>query len=269
MWYHEHIGGGRCPVVDTWWQTETGAHPDHAAARHHDDASPARRRRPFPGHRRGDPERAGRDASSDGGGLLALTKPWPAMLRGIYGDPERFVQQYWTKWPDGVYFTGDGAQARRRRLLLAARPRRRRAERRGPSDRHDGSRERAGRSPEAWPKPRSSASTHEIKGQAIAAFVTLKEGIDAVAGLRRRAEGARGQEDRRASRGPTRSCLPPTCPRRDPARSCGGCCATSPKARRSATRRRWRIPNVVARLKDEYEALNSVGWGSGLRPGRS
>ena len=146
MWYHKTIGGERCPIVDTWWQTETGHDHDHAAARADDDQAGF-----------GDAARsrasARRSATQDGepvevgGGLLTLTKPWPAMLRGIYGDRERFVTQYFSQWKDGAYFTGDGAQPRRRRLLLAAGPRGRRAERRRPSHRHDGGRERAGRSP--------------------------------------------------------------------------------------------------------------------------
>jgi acetyl-CoA synthetase len=107
MWYHENIGGARCPVVDTWWQTETGAImitplPGLVATK------PGSATKPFPGidaqilDERGNPIEVG-------GGYLAITSPWPSMLRGIWGDPERFEKQYWSKWP-GIYFTGDGAR---------------------------------------------------------------------------------------------------------------------------------------------------------------
>jgi acetyl-CoA synthetase len=107
VWYHRHIGGERCPVVDTWWQTETGAImitplPGLTTMK------PGSATRPFPGIRAEIRTDTG-DTVDVGGGLLALTRPWPSMLRGIYGDPERFVQQYWSQWPD-VYFTGDGAK---------------------------------------------------------------------------------------------------------------------------------------------------------------
>jgi len=107
MWYHEHIGRKNCPIVDTWWQTETGAImitplPGLVATK------PGSATRPFPGiaarilDGNGDPVEVG-------GGYLAVTKPWPSMLRGIWGDPERFKSQYWAKW-NGIYFTGDGAK---------------------------------------------------------------------------------------------------------------------------------------------------------------
>jgi acetyl-CoA synthetase len=108
MWYHEHIGGGRCPIVDTWWQTETGQiliTPLPGVT----TTKPGSATKPFPGISAEIRAQSG-DAVPVGGGLLALTKPWPAMLRGIYGDRERFVKQYFSQWRDGVYFTGDGAK---------------------------------------------------------------------------------------------------------------------------------------------------------------
>jgi len=107
MWYHKWIGGERCPVVDTWWQTETGAImitplPGIVATK------PGSATKAFPGieaeilNEQGEP-------IAVGGGYLAIKSPWPSMLRGIYKDPERYVQQYWSKWP-GIYFTGDGAK---------------------------------------------------------------------------------------------------------------------------------------------------------------
>ena len=109
MWYHKHhrrraLSGRRHLVAD-----RNRRHHDHAAARrHHDQAGLGDAA--VPGHRRGDPERDGARTIEVGGGLLALTRPWPSMLRGIYGDPDRYVQQYWTKWGPGVYVTGDGAK---------------------------------------------------------------------------------------------------------------------------------------------------------------
>jgi acetyl-CoA synthetase len=107
MWYHEHIGGGRCPIVDTWWQTETGAHMVN----------------PLPGVTTTKPGSAcgalpgisvelvddeGRPVER-GGGYLTVTKPWPSMLRGIWGDPERYRATYWSRF-EGRYFAGDGAK---------------------------------------------------------------------------------------------------------------------------------------------------------------
>jgi acetyl-CoA synthetase len=108
MWYHTNIGHGRCPIVDTWWQTETGMImitplPGITSTK------PGSATQPFPGVSAEIRDAQGRHVET-GGGLLALTKPWPAMLRGIYGDPDRFVKQYFTRWNDGVYFTGDGAR---------------------------------------------------------------------------------------------------------------------------------------------------------------
>lgn len=108
MWYHKHIGGDRCPIVDTWWQTETGMimiTPLPGVT----PLKPGSATKPFPGIKAEIRTQAG-DVVNVGGGLLALTRPWPAMLRGIYGDPERFVKQYWSKWDRDIYFTGDGAK---------------------------------------------------------------------------------------------------------------------------------------------------------------
>ena len=108
MWYWENIGGGRCPIIDTWWQTETGMAlitplPGITTLK------PGSATKPFPGiavevvDENGDPVAPGQT------GLLVLTKPWPAMLRTIYGDPDRYVQQYWSRFPN-KYLTGDGAR---------------------------------------------------------------------------------------------------------------------------------------------------------------
>ena len=180
IWYHENIGRERCPIVDTWWQTETGMimiTPLPGII----NTKPGSATRPFPGIsvevRDGDG-----NVVSTGGGLLAITKPWPAMLRAIYGDPERFVQQYWRRWADGVYFTGDGARrdadgffwllGRVDDVLNVAGHRLGTMEVESALVDH--------------PKVAEAAVVgrpHEIKGQALAAFVTVKEGVKPTPGL--------------------------------------------------------------------------------------
>ena len=107
MWYHEHIGGSNCPIVDTWWQTETGGHMIT----------------PLPGLTTTKPGSAcqsipgvfmevvddGGNPIEQGGGYLTITHPWPSMLRGIWGDPERYKETYWSRF-EGRYFAGDGAK---------------------------------------------------------------------------------------------------------------------------------------------------------------
>ena len=107
MWYYEHIGGSRCPLVDTWWQTETGAimiSPLPGAT----TLRPGSATFPLPGIAAEVVDERG-NACSTGGGYLTLTRPWPSMLRGIYGDPERYRQTYWSRF-EGRYFAGDGAR---------------------------------------------------------------------------------------------------------------------------------------------------------------
>jgi acetyl-CoA synthetase len=108
MWYREHIGGGRVPVVDTWWQTETGMimiTPLPGVT----TAKPGSATKPFPGVDAAVYDESGREVGPGGGGYLVLRRPWPAMLRGIFGDHERYVETYWSRFP-GVYFAGDGAR---------------------------------------------------------------------------------------------------------------------------------------------------------------
>jgi acetyl-CoA synthetase len=173
MWYHLNIGRERCPIVDTWWQTETGAimiTPLPGVT----STTPGSATRPFPGI---SAEIRGADGTrvETGGGLLALTKPWPAMLRGIYGDPERYAKTYFSRWKDGAYFTGDGARrdkdgfywllGRVDDVLNVAGHRLGTMEVESALVDHPQVAEAA-----VVGKP------HEIKGQAVAAFVTLKEG---------------------------------------------------------------------------------------------
>jgi acetyl-CoA synthetase len=107
MWYWEHIGGGRCPIVDTWWQTETGAimiAPLPGAT----TLKPGSATFPLPGIAAEVVDEAGSKVER-GGGYLTLTQPWPSMLRGIYGDPERYRETYWARYGDR-YFAGDGCK---------------------------------------------------------------------------------------------------------------------------------------------------------------
>ena len=107
MWYSEHIGGGLCPIVDTWWQTETGAimiSPLPGVT----ITKPGSATFPLPGIGAEVVDEAGNPLSV-GGGYLTLSHPWPSMLRGIYGDPERYMSTYWSTY-EGRYFAGDGAK---------------------------------------------------------------------------------------------------------------------------------------------------------------
>jgi acetyl-CoA synthetase len=173
VWYQQVIGNGRCPIVDTWWQTETGAimiTPLPGVTK----TKPGSATRPFPGIKAEIRNERG-DTVEVGGGLLAITKPWPSMLRGIYGDPERYVRQYWNKWGPGVYVTGDGAKrdadgyfwllGRVDDVINVAGHRIGTMEVESALVDHPSVAEAA-----------VVGKAHEIKGQAIAAFVTLKEG---------------------------------------------------------------------------------------------
>jgi len=172
MWYYKVIGGTRCPVVDTWWQTETGAimiTPLPGVT----NLKPGSATKPFPGIAAEIRNERG-EAVAVGGGFLALTRPWPAMLRGIYGDPDRYVRQYWNKWGSGVYVTGDGAKrdadgyfwllGRVDDVINVAGHRIGTMEVESALVDHPSVAEAA-----------VVGRAHELKGQAITAFVTLKE----------------------------------------------------------------------------------------------
>jgi len=108
LWYSEHIGGNKAPIVDTWWQTETGMiliTPLPGVT----TTKPGSATFPFPGIEADVVDGQGNSVPLGGGGYLVLKRPWPAMLRGIYGDPERYKQTYWSRFP-GMYFAGDGAK---------------------------------------------------------------------------------------------------------------------------------------------------------------
>jgi acetyl-CoA synthetase len=170
VWYWKVIGGGRCPVVDTWWQTETG-HIMITPLPGITTLKPGSATRPFPGieaevvNDKGEPAKAG---------YLVLKKPWPGMLRSIYRDPQRFVAQYWSKYP-GIYFTGDGAKIDEEGYFWLL----------GRVDDvmnisgHRVSTMEVESALVDHPHVAEAAvigRPHEIKGQAIAAFVTIKDG---------------------------------------------------------------------------------------------
>jgi acetyl-CoA synthetase len=172
IWYHEQIGGGRCPIVDTWWQTETGAimiTPLPGLT----ETKPGTATRPFPGIQVAIKDEQGLATSA---GYLAITTPWPSMLRTVWGDDQRFRDTYWSKW-DETYFPGDGAKidedgyywilGRVDDVLNVAGHRIGTMEVESALVDHPSVAESA-----------VVGKSHEIKGESIAAFVTLREGID-------------------------------------------------------------------------------------------
>ncbi len=107
-WFHEHIGGGRCPIVDTWWQTETGAHmmtplPGVTVAK------PGSAQTPLPGISLDVVDESGASVGKGEQGFLVVREPWPSMMRTIWGDDQRFIDTYWSRF-EGMYFAGDGAR---------------------------------------------------------------------------------------------------------------------------------------------------------------
>lgn len=108
VWYREHIGGDRCPVVDTWWQTETGAimiSPLPGVT----EGKPGAAMRPLPGISADVVDDQGNSVPNGGGGFLVVREPWPSMLRTIWGDDQRYIETYWSRF-EGMYFPGDGAK---------------------------------------------------------------------------------------------------------------------------------------------------------------
>jgi acetyl-CoA synthetase len=175
IWYHQTIGGERCPIVDTWWQTETGAImisplPGLTANK------PGSAARPLPGLSLDVVDEQGAPVPLGGGGFLVIDKPWPAMLRGIYGNPERYQEVYWSRF-EGLYFAGDGCRrdkegyywllGRVDDIMLVSG--------------HNISTTEIESALVDHPDVAESAvvgRTHAVKGQAIAAFVTLKSGVE-------------------------------------------------------------------------------------------
>jgi len=180
IWYHENIGGKRCPIVDTWWQTETGGimiTPLPGVT----TTIPGSATVPFPGVSAELVDSTGKRLDK-GGGFLTLTQPWPGMLRTIYGDDKRYQETYWSRFP-GRYFAGDGAKldeagywwilGRVDDVLNVAGHRIGTMEVESALVDHPAVAEAA-----------VVGRAHELKGQALAAFVTLKEGRQATAALK-------------------------------------------------------------------------------------
>ena len=176
MWYHKNVGGEKCPIVDTWWQTETGSHmitplPGIVAT------MPGSATLPFPGIAADVVDENGESVPAGGGGFLVIRKPWPGMLRTIWGDDDRYQKTYWSKFGDkNLYFAGDGARrdengyfwllGRVDDVMLVAG--------------HNISTMEVESALVEHPSVAEAAvigRTHEIKGQAVAAFVTVKEGV--------------------------------------------------------------------------------------------
>ncbi len=182
IWYHERVGGGRCPIVDTWWQTETGGHmitPLPAAT----PLVPGSCTLPFFGIDAAIVNEKGEEQPPNAGGLLVIRKPWPSMLRGIHGDRERFIETYWSRVP-GMYLAGDGARRDERGYFWIM----------GRIDdviNVSGHRlgtmevESALVSHEAVVEAAVVGVPHEIKGTGVAAFVTLGPGHQPSESLRR------------------------------------------------------------------------------------
>jgi len=177
MWYHEVVGKGRCPIVDTWWQTETGMImisplPGMTTTK------PGSATFPLPGIQADVVDETGESVPLGGGGYLVLKQPWPAMARTIYGDPARYVETYWKRFDNRLYFAGDGCKrdAHGYFWLLG---------------RVDDVMNIAGHRISTMEVESALVDHHEvaeaavigkrdeIKGEAIAAFVTLKEGVPA------------------------------------------------------------------------------------------
>jgi acetyl-CoA synthetase len=181
MWYHRTIGGGRCPIVDTWWQTETGAimiTPLPGAT----PTKPGSATLPFFGVDAAVVDAAGNEVAPNVGGKLIVRRPWPSMLRGIYGDKARYKKQYWSDYKD-CYFTGDGARrdndgyfwivGRIDDVLNVA------GHRLGTSEI-----ESALVSHAKVAEAAAVGRPDEIKGQALVVFVTLKSGVEPSKGLK-------------------------------------------------------------------------------------
>jgi acetyl-CoA synthetase len=180
IWYHQHIGGSRCPIVDTWWQTETGGimiTPLPGVV----STKPGSATVPFPGIEAELVDAVGTPVEQ-GGGFLTLSAPWPGMLRTIWGDDARYQETYWSRFP-GRYFAGDGAKldedgywwilGRVDDVLNVAGHRIGTMEVESALVDHPAVAEAA-----------VVGRAHELKGQAIAAFVTLREGYQPSSELR-------------------------------------------------------------------------------------
>ena len=255
MWYHEHIGAERCPIVDTWWQTETGAiviSPLPGVT----ETKPGSATRPLPGFSAALLDSKGNELTI-GGGLLALTRPWPSMLRTIWGDDARYVQTYFSKWegrPD-LYFPGDGAKldedgyfwilGRVDDVLNVAGHRIGTMEVESALVEHPAVAEAA-----------VVGRTHELKGQALAAFVTLREGHKSSPALRDELREFVAQKIGALAR-PDDILFSADLPKTRSGKIMRRLLRDIAEGRTLGDTTTLADPNVVAALKDQYEAQES------------
>jgi acetyl-CoA synthetase len=255
MWYHTHIGGGRCPIVDTWWQTETGSiviSPLPGVT----ETKPGSATTPLPGY-----SAALLDANAKeiavGGGLLALTRPWPSMLRTIWGDDDRYVQTYFSKWagrPD-LYFPGDGAKrdddgyywilGRVDDVLNVAGHRIGTMEVESALVEHPAVAEAA-----------VVGKAHELKGQALAAFVTLRDGFKPNTSLRDELRNFVGEKIGAIAK-PDDILFSADLPKTRSGKIMRRLLRDIAEGRALGDTTTLADPNVVASLKDQYESQES------------
>jgi acetyl-CoA synthetase len=255
MWYHEKIGGSRCPIVDTWWQTETGAiviSPLPGIT----ETKPGSATMPLPGYRA-----ALLDANAKeiqvGGGLLALTHPWPSMLRTIWGDDDRYVETYFSKWPGrpDLYFPGDGAKrdddgyywilGRVDDVLNVAGHRIGTMEVESALVEHPAVAEAA-----------VVGKAHELKGQALAAFVTLREGFDHSTALAQELKAFVGEKIGAIAK-PDDILFSADLPKTRSGKIMRRLLRDIAEGRALGDTTTLADPNVVASLKEQYEAQES------------
>jgi acetyl-CoA synthetase len=255
MWYHEKIGAKKCPIVDTWWQTETGAiviSPLPGIVK----TKPGSATIPLPGYHAALLDAKGKEIKK-GGGLLALTKPWPSMLRTIWGDDARYVETYFTKWPGrkDLYFPGDGAKrdddgyywilGRVDDVLNVAGHRIGTMEVESALVEHPSVAEAA-----------VVGKTHELKGQALAAFVTLREGFKQSPALRDELRAFVGEKIGAIAK-PDDILFSADLPKTRSGKIMRRLLRDIAEGRALGDTTTLADPNVVASLKDQYEASES------------
>ena len=232
LWYYEVIGGERCPIVDTWWQTETG-HILISPLPGLTPAKPGSATKPLPGIDAAVLDDDGKEVD-DGQGLLALRRPWPGMLRTLFKEDDRFKETYYSKWDETTYFVGDAARKDEDGYFWIL----------GRVDDvvnvsgHRLSTAEVESAIVSHPKVAECAVigiADEDTGQAICAFVTLEGDLEGSDEMARRRSTSTSPSGSRRSPGPSASSGPTTCPRPAPARSCAGSCATSVRTASSAT----------------------------------
>jgi acetyl-CoA synthetase len=255
MWYHEHIGHKRCPIVDTWWQTETGAiviSPLPGIT----STKPGSATMPLPGYFAALLDAKGKEIKI-GGGLLALTRPFPSMLRTIWGDSARYVETYFTKWPGrkDLYFPGDGAKrdddgyywilGRVDDVLNVAGHRIGTMEVESALVEHPAVAEAA-----------VVGKTHELKGQALCAFVTLREGRTPTPALRDELRNFVAEKIGAIAR-PDDVLFSADLPKTRSGKIMRRLLRDIAEGRALGDTTTLADPNVVASLKDQYEASES------------